>query len=246
MSCSVDILESSRDLSKPRFPCYWNTRPDGLSRLDIFGLAVGESPGDGFANVPGGLPRDVVVTLTDIARVDKMLAKQEYIPGVNILPTLLAVRNATVHRLLSLPTWEELDDAERKDTDEFAYGICRITSILYANAVLLGIPPHNGWHKMIIERLRTIVEAARFDYVASFAPGYLVWSLVLAGIASYRTPHRQFFEQVLRAMLVQSSLNSWRSVRAVVGQFLWADSACEHGAAVLWDAIGIEDHGTGG
>lgn len=223
------------------FSCYWDAHPNDLSRLDIFGLGVRDSPGSGFANVPGGLPRNVVVTLTDLAGVDKMMAKQEYITGVNILPTLLAVRNATVHRLLSLPTWEEIDDAEKKKTDNLTYEVCRITSVLYANAVLLGIPPHNGWHRMVVARLRTIIEVARLDHVSEDVPDFLIWSLVLAGIAAYRTPHRRFFEHALRTILLRSGLYSWRSVRAAVGQFLWADSACEHGVAVLWDAIDLED-----
>ena len=198
--------------------------------------------GVGFSSPALGLPFNAVITFTDLALVDRIMAIYECALRGCIVPLLLAARNTSVHRLLSLPAREGFNESDGKRTDLITYEISRIACIMYSNAILLGLPPHNGWHRMFVERLRTLLELVDFKEWAESAWSLLTWACFVGGIASYRTPHRRFFESFLRNLLLRFALRTWRSVRERLEGFIWADGACEHGAAVLWDAMDLEGY----
>ena len=238
----IDLLESSCELSKPRFPCFWDVEVNVFLDSGIYGGICKRPPGRGFFNIPGDLPPSAVTAFTDLALVDLMMTRHNYAPRESFVPMLLAARNASIHRLLCVPAWEDLKGFEKERTDLIAYEVCRVTAILYSNAVLLGIPPHNGWHKMFIERLRILLEVSKCTTWAEDVSGFWVWALFVGGITSYRSPHRSFFKNALHELLLSLGLPSWQSVRSRLQEFLWSDAACEHGAIVLWDTLGLDEH----
>ena len=164
----------------------------------------------------------------------QQISKQEY-------QDLLNTRYAAHRDLLSLPSWKDLDEATKLCSHSARYETCRLTSILYSNAVLLGLPPHTGWHRNLVCRLRMLLELCSFNEWAESSAELLTWALFVGGIASYRTQDRNFFEHYLSDILVRSQTRFWPKVRHGLQEFIWSDSAYEHGAAVLWDSLDLSD-----
>lgn len=155
-------------------------------------------------------------------------------PDVQSTRTL---RDTVGHAVISLPSWEELGEAEKCDCHSALYQICRLTVGLYLTAVMLARPPHSGWQTIYVERMRSLIEFSGFAMWSVDVGPVLLWVLCVGGIAAYRTKHRAFFEQTLRRELLSSTLRSWPEVRECLKGFMWTDGACEYGAAVLWDAV---------
>lgn len=155
-------------------------------------------------------------------------------------PVWLA-RNQAQHRLLSLPSWSELSEDEQNTTPEAVYEFCRQTALLYSTAVIFPIPGETGWYIQHVVRIRALFERSSLLREAGQTARPVIWSLCVCGIAAYRTGHRRYFEDALRSMLLRLGLTSWASVEEILKTFLWTEPACELGAAVLWDALGLED-----
>lgn len=235
----IDILESSIDMSKPRFEPFWDFR----ASMDFEGFAgIGHiSPGLGFSNLIGVLPAQAIAALRSLAHADMIMTYHDLVPLEQDYQKVLYVRNAAIHSVLCLPPGEELSLSDSGEADFAIYEVCRITSIIYSNAVLLGLPTHSGWHRRCVGKLRDVLEATNLSAWAEYSPGVLIWSLFVGCIASYRTPHRRFFETSLRHTLLLTNVLSWNSVKQCLAEFLWSEGACEHGATVIWDAMDLEN-----
>lgn len=153
---------------------------------------------------------------------------------------VLATRNALQYQLLLLPEWHDLDEDAQTHSDESLYKICRLTAIIYSNAVLFGLPPHRGWHTNLAMRLRE--ESQIPDDTPHRSTGsddLLLWVYFVGGMAAFRSPARLYFESALRDLLRRRRKRSrtWDMVEAVLGEFMWSRAACRHGASVLWVAV---------
>ena len=222
----------------PQFAPFWNVS-DPLEFESFVGIRL-NSPGLGFSNFSCSLPAEAVTAFRSLAHVDTMMAYYDVVPTEKDVNAVLYARNLAIHSVLSLPSWHELSLTDRENTDFVTYESCRIASLIYSNAVLLGLPSHNGWHRTFVSKLQSILEAADLVRWIESSSELLAWILFIGAIASYRTPHRCFFQSSLRNILLWTGMTSWRSVRQCLGQFLWSESACEHGAAVIWDAMDLE------
>ena len=203
----------------------------------------GSEPGWGFAHIPGGLPAKAVITFRNLAALDQLLSHYRQPDAAETkLGELMNVRNDLLHKLLSLPAWEEIEEALRETSYEATYEVARLTTVLYSNSVLLALPPHNLWFERGVRRLRRVLEVSNLQLWTEDATSLLTWSLLIGGIAAYRTRDRKFFEQRLRETLLTHGGLSWPAVKQRLKEFMWVDSACEYGAAILWDALEL-DHG---
>ena len=234
----IDILESSTDMSRPRFPPFWDPGP--LMSFQGFAGHGYVPPGCGFSNLHDFLPAQAITAFRSLAHADLIMSSHGIVSLESDMHTVLGIRNLAVHSMLSLPPWEELSISDSGDTDFALYEACRTTAIIYSNSVLLGLPTHSGWHRDFVSRLRDVLQVTDLNALAEYSPNVLVWILFLAAISSYRTPHRRFFESSLRDALLFTGLLSWHAVKLCLREFLWSESACEHGAAVIWDAIDLE------
>ena len=225
-------------MSRPRFPPFWD--PGESMEFQSFAGIGHPSPGRGFCNLSGRITAQAAASFRSLAHADMIMAHRDLVPTKMDIKTILCVRNTAIHSVLSLPRWQEIPVSEQEQTDIVMYEACRTTAVIYSNAVLLGLPPHGGWHGNFLGTLRAILEAADMNVWAEYSPDVLVWCLCIGATASYRTPHRQFFETSLRDTLLLSGMLSWCSVRRCLGEFLWTDSGCEHGMAVIWDAMGLD------
>lgn len=237
-SSRIDILESSTDMSKPRFPSFWEV-PESR---DLEGFAgIGHvSPGRGFLNLSGILTQQAATAFRDLAHADMILGYYGLVPLDQDFDKVLSIRNSAVHAVLSLPAWGELSVCDGVETDPDLYEASRIAATIYSNAVLLGLPTHSGWHRSFVGKLRDLLEATSRCVLGKLEPRLLTWILFVGSIASYRTPHRRFFESALRDILLVTGMISWHSVKQCLEEFLWSEG-CEHGAAVIWDAMDLEN-----
>lgn len=242
-SCSQDLIGASRTISKPIFPSIWSLDDCALAALRQLEKPClrEEPPGVGFRALAGeGLPLHAAECLVLLSSVDRLLAEC-HSPSNLDHTSLVNARNTAQHRILCLPSWDELDEAEKEYAAPVIYECCRLTAVLYSTAVIFGMPPQTNWHLKVIRRIRHLLEtSSQGNWGMTYMP-LLTWSLFVAGIAAYRSPERKFFEQALQQALRQSHLSTWMEVERVISRFLWSDIACAHGAAVLWDALGVNE-----
>ena len=220
--------------------------PDFLSKFPtpFLQTSIGQSTGRGFRDwIPGGLPNQALLVYRNLALVDHLMSQCRLRRLADDETKMLVdVRNAAQHRLLSLPSWEELDVHDREDLERSTYECCWLTALLYSNSVIFPLPPHLGWGVSLVSKLQDFLERSKFDEWEDDMSALLVWSLVIGGVASSWTPSRKWFEQALKLRLIRCRLTSKSVLRKVLGEFLWTDSACARGAESLWDALALDRH----
>jgi hypothetical protein len=232
---------SAAELETPSLPCFWDANASSMNEL----AATLHIPnilafGIGFCNLPGGLPLEAENAYRDLSVVDQLMsAKRQLANEDSDLQAIRSLRNAIGHRVISLPAWEELDLSLQSGCHPALYQLSRLAVRLYMTAVMLARPPHSGWQTTYVAKIRSLIELSELGMWKVDVSSFLTWVLLVGGIAAYRTQHREFFQSSLRVHLESRGLGSWIDVRKSLEEYMWTDSACEHGAAVLWDALDI-------
>lgn len=145
---------------------------------------------------------------------------------------LLNVRNAKVYKLLSLPRTSSLDDA-RKPICRNLEEICRLACILYTNAVIVALPPHNGWHKLLVARLRFWLNSAIAPNLPREIENAILWCLCIAAMAAHSTADWPHFRRLICEFVERRGYESWNDIHEILRSFLWSDSACGRGMILL-------------
>jgi hypothetical protein len=153
------------------------------------------------------------------------------------LTALYKTQRALQHQLLSLPQWSSLDELELNCSGRFTYLVCKLTALIYSNAVLIALPANRGWHIRLSSRLKHLLEQTSCQSWRDDMSDFLLWSLFVGGLAASRSPARDFFEESLRVLLARKGLTLWSDVEAILEDFMWSSPACRHGAAVLWQSL---------
>ncbi|KAK5695012.1 hypothetical protein LTR17_024696 [Elasticomyces elasticus] len=232
-----DLLDASAQLRTPAFPCTWQLHDSVLCSYNVLRPLARRTPGHGFfTKIPGACPASMSV-LVRVATVDRYMSerrgkafdeKQE--------SQLISSRNAAQHALLSLPNVTEFSHDNVHGTKVLMYGICCLTAVIYSNAVILGLPPHTGWHTLLVTRLRRRLEVCQGLKVDE-ASDLVVWSVCVGGLAALGSPHRCFFETFLKDIVKVRKLLTWRDVQTILEDFMWSDAACRDGAGTMWLAV---------
>ena len=232
----ADLLDASATYRKPAFACWWEMDKTIVHAHSGLRSGAGNAPGRAFfTKGTRGLPGSAISVLVCLATVDRYMAARHNKALEKEEENLLVMsRNTIQHRLLSLPSFEDLSESETEGTDPVGYEICRLTAVIYSNAVILGLPPHTRWHEVLAKRLRALLESNQSSSVVVEVSDLLIWALCVGGLAAWRTPEREFFESALRNATRKRKLLTWVKVERVVEDFLWSQSACKHGAAMIW------------
>ena len=240
----ADLIDASSNGLKPRFPSIWNAEYY-LQALDpTMQLLASDTEGSAFAwNVPGGLPYTVCATLQRVAAVDKMLddfsrrtvsRSEDY--------WIAELSSAVQHELLSLKPWSQLDVKERTGSSRPMYELCRLASTIYSIAVIFPVSASDPWLEKLLGQLRHLLEFwIDMSGQSIEAAPLLIWSLFVASMAAFWTTHRVFFTNLLRNTLVQFGLTSMDKVNMLLRDFLWRDSACQHGSTTLWKSLNLNE-----
>jgi hypothetical protein len=151
--------------------------------------------------------------------------------------TLWHRRNSTKHAILSLPRRDLLDCSEGRVSSVYhRYECSRITAVLYANTVSWPVPLASPGIQDSVRILREELECCDLEDWTEETPAFLLWLLLVGGIAAYRTVHWSYFVPRLRAWMQQSRAPSFQAVQSMVQNFIWSEAACGEGARVLWEA----------
>lgn len=223
----TDLVYASADFRCPHFPCYWRESKVGtLCEQQSFSASESHTPGLAFTNLAGSLPGRTLDVLLEVAAVSNIMARFRDTSWDN-MEQLLRVRNAVLYRLITLPSWDELSGTERHGSNQSIYDICRHTAVIYSTAVLLGMPPHLGWHIRLSGKLKVMLEAMSPETWREDPPDFLIWSLFIGAVASYRSEHRAYFQKHLQQALIRRQWLAWSVVREHLHGYLWSDNACE-------------------
>ena len=221
------------------FPCLWKVDSALLSETRAFRLELSETPGAGFVEQSESLLEEGVTAFTRLASIDRLMAtaQQQRLSDQDYV-LLVTARDECHHNLLSLPTWENFDSSTTpmRQSSWLLYEICRTAAVIYSNSVIFPISPRFPWHVTLITRLRYLFGFLGDDQWLS---GAAVWAMFVGSIAAYRTPCFAFFGDLLRSVIVRRGL-SYDDVRQVLKKFVWSDSACELGTAMVWDSVGLD------
>ena len=237
-----DLIMASAACVRPAFP--YSARVDETRVLDLLAthFSVGAFPSFGCGlQLRHDLPCDALEIYDRMCMLDVLLPFcQSLRRGDAEYDVLLMARSGFYHRLLSLPSWDELPEVERSTSSRTTYELCRLTVLLYSSAVIYPMPAQSGWHLKRLTSMRAVLTTYTTRETQTWDGSLLVWCLCVCGIAAFRTRQQDFFQSFLEKTLHRLSLTNWPAVRKINRSFLWSDGACARGAAVLWDAIRME------
>lgn len=140
-------------------------------------------------------------------------------------------RNLIQYRLLSLPVREEL--AERGSASSKVYELCRLAAMIFSFGVIFPMPSDTP-RLSLVKRLRYCLEMGDDKAIPSHANDFLLWVLVIGGMAADRTPDAPWYIRRLAQLGKRLNLPSWRAAKKMIESYLWLDRACDHGGIQLW------------
>lgn len=236
----VDLAYASRRATRPLFPPYWVCEKK-TPLVDNRRLLVnGQAPGRGFfARIPSkGLPPTMLRLLIQLATIGRVMSLERSKDLTLERKTqLMDRRNAIQYEFLCLPSWDSLDVSTKEASSEAATKSIWLTSIIYVNAVLLGLHGHQGWHTILAARLWTLLTDLSISTWPEDLDDVSLWVLFVGGMAAFRSPARDNYEDALRRVLKRKGNPSWTRVETILHEFMWCDYACRHGASVLWQSL---------
>ena len=238
----ADLIFAASKCARPALPCFWDEESAVYFARRATNLHDLERTGGGLAGlIADRLPKQALEALNMLSMVDLDLAlsRQQRLSNRDYV-LLIAARDACHHRILSLPCFDDLPETEQYRSYRTLYEVYRITAILYSNAVIFPISARYEWHENLLLQLREVLESPGFSHWLYDPSGIGVWALFVGGIAAYRTQHFEFFKGLLRTVLLAIGLRSYDDTLKILMRFVWSDSACELGAAMVWESLGLD------
>ena len=170
--------------------------------------------------------------------VAQTIAVNHYLDGE---PASLSVgalsyaRTAIQHRLLSLPTAEEINLSFRTKSIRLnIYEACRLTALIYGVAIIFPIPNSYKVLQNLVRSLKASIEVCGMNQLAITLPDFLLWILVLGGIAAFEKPERNWFASHVARLVKERKIDNLERIEEELTSFLWLDSACGPGGRQLW------------
>jgi hypothetical protein len=142
-------------------------------------------------------------------------------------------RNLAHHQLLSLPPAEALG---AQFTQLYPrYEACRLAALIFGIGVTFPLPVWAAPFPRLVVLLRESLMSLDLQVAWNDDLPLLLWILMLAGIAAIHLPDREWLVSALRDVISRIRLVDWEKAKAMLGEVLWLDSACEVGGRTLWD-----------
>lgn len=190
-----------------------------------------------FRDLQGyGVTENAIFVLDTISALT--IAINHYLDGEPAglsLGALSKIRTSVQHRLLSLPTADEINDLSPTQSIELnIYETCRLTAVIYGVAIIFPIPNSYNALQELVQRLKTSIEVCKVDRLAITLPDFLLWILVLGGIAALEKPQRPWYVAQLAKLAKKTDIYDWERIVEKLSHFLWLESACGPGGQRLW------------
>jgi len=136
---------------------------------------------------------------------------------ISLQRPLALYRNVIQHRLLSIDS----------DASKPVREICRVALLFFSSVVVY--PLQN--QRPMLQYLHTLTN--HLKSATHIEDDFRLWLLVLGGMAANTDPLKPWYISQLRALSVIYP-RSWSSVRGLLEEFLWLESACGEGGLELW------------
>ena len=232
-----DLAYAAFWLTSPRFAYFWSLDDETLAAYEEVQLSAPHTASHGLTSIAGILPFEVLDVMINIANTDRLLSNHLDVVSLNSRQ-LESARCIVHYQLLCLPAWDDTDGVYSEWADETVYECCRLTAILYSNAVIMNIPPHTGWHLSLCAQIRRHLEGCDMEELSGDAPGLLIWILCIASIAAYGLEQQDFFASALQCALDREGVETRQAAEDVLVGYLWSSEACGKGADLVWQELG--------
>lgn len=236
-----DILGATQGIHKPHFPFLdrWIREPDSSRPSAVPSLSQ-KRLGEGFRDF---IDTGITERAASVFRATTNLAIEidlhhRGVEPISDMTLFMDRRNAIQHRLMSLPTDEELASGEVSSPR--MYESVRLAGIIFSAAVTFPMPPYQGIFRRLAGRLKTVLEESKLDKCWQLYPKTLLWVLILGGIAALNSEERSWYVRTLAVISQSLGILEWEDVVEEMVPYLWLDSACDTGGRMLWAAVAEE------
>jgi hypothetical protein len=165
------------------------------------------------------------------------LALEQYlqeVPGRLNIGMISRIRGSVHQRVLLLPSlYESTKVSSQTPSIDNA---CATTALIYSIAVLFPVPKRSRPFRILVTRLRALIETEEIDKDPRISD-LLLWMLMAGGIAALGTENRAWYVQQLIEYVMRWKIYEWARVEEIVRDFLWLDSACGEGGRKLWSEV---------
>jgi hypothetical protein len=112
------------------------------------------------------------------------------------------------------------------------------TTLIFIYMVLRKTPPSSQTVEKLVRRAKFSLQILTPDELrVHFPPLFLLWVLVMAGIASSRHTDRLWLLQTLKRLRHKLALDSWEAAKTILVQFAWVDHLCARPAILVWKEL---------
>jgi hypothetical protein len=189
-----------------------------------------------------GVPSDLVSLFEDIYSYNAVV--ELYMQGIfagsfagSDAPVMADRRNWIQHRALSLDTAEELGIADSCPV----YEAMRLATLTYCLLTIFPLVPIMAPYPRLTTQLRQALCNESRGW--NSAPEYLIWCLVIGGIASTQTKTTAWFAATLSQVAEAKNLSSWADIKKVLTSVLWLGPICDDRGEEFWNnAVTIRSH----
>ncbi|KAI5457556.1 hypothetical protein BGZ63DRAFT_394970 [Mariannaea sp. PMI_226] len=249
----LDMLYNARLGRKPRFPFYRESRgslrgdlwqPDEAANqlLETVGASFRQQEDHTSFMAKIQLDGDVTAALATVAEVT--VALDHFCRGSPGAPPSLDVLanncDWASHKLMSINSYLIPENGESSISYQSPLNpwpllreICRLSSLIYLDMVILPTPPHTKIKYNHAENMLPLiltVRGASFDSCGGISE-FLIWATLLGAISSRFTELEGSYLKLLKDI---SEEDQWDRVKLLVKKYLWWDYVCDLPAKALW------------
>jgi hypothetical protein len=218
--------------TKPDSPCQRHHSPFEQFLRDNADTSLGR----GFLKC--NLPENSIAVLQDLAIVDATLHQHRVEqPSHAVMCEVVNMRDNVHYRLLSLDSWDELDETTNAGTSGAVHDCTLLAAQIYSNAVIYPLPTESEWHLGLLDRLHNLIADTHTTWPVNI-PCLHTWILVIANMAALGTRFEESFQQLWNQHVTRyPCLMSERTVLEAIRGFLWNEHACGRGFASMWASL---------
>lgn len=157
-------------------------------------------------------------------------------------------RNLIQFRLLNLPRDDDNNEEGRPSTPHHEdERLCRLAALIFSYGVIYPLARRQPL-STLTKQLRVALKdrpsyrhqstphasAGSGSGSSSSSSEFLLWAVVLGGLAARDTPHESFFVDSLTDLAARLHIGTFEALTEIMRKFLWLGHACDQGARELW------------
>jgi hypothetical protein len=158
-------------------------------------------------------------------------------------------RNEIMHRLLSLPSAQELDALhEIVPAREYTkgglqiYEACRTTALLYSIMVTFPLPRSKHSRDTLIPLIKQALDPIEPIHGGDGLCELYLWCVLVAGVSASGYPIRQWFLDQVSTVAECLQVKVWADIEHILESFAWLKCACTSAGIAFWEEVSFAAH----